>query len=245
MVKNNSANSQQVIIAIDGYSSCGKSTIARSLAEKLNYRYIDSGAMYRAITYYFINNNIPVPTQKEWDSNKDFYQEHLKNIEITFKVNDEGKSETYLNGDNVETEIRRMIVSENVSKMSKIKEVREHLVHLQKSYGKEGGIVMDGRDIGTVVFPGAEVKIFMTASPDIRAHRRFLELQEAGINASEDDILRNLIQRDHEDSTRDESPLSLADDAVLLDNSHLTHEEQLSYVMELVTNRISAADYNS
>ena len=232
----------KLIIAIDGYSSCGKSTVARGVAEKLSYRYIDSGAMYRAVTLYFLKNKIHIPSQQEWIEQEERYNQHLQKINIDFKVNKEtGKSMTFLNGENVEREIREMRISENVSKMSKIKEVREFLVKQQKSYGVDGGIVMDGRDIGTVVFPNADVKIFMTASPEIRAHRRFLELKESGINASEEEILNNLIKRDHEDSTREEAPLMMSEDAILLDNSHLTHEEQLQFVMELVNERIVEA----
>jgi CMP/dCMP kinase len=237
----NNSNSK-LIIAIDGYSSCGKSTVARSLAKKLNYIYIDSGAMYRAVTLYFIQNNITIPTQEQWQANENYYQSHLNKIVIDFRINAVGKSMTWLNGQNVEKDIREMHVSENVSQMSKLKEVRDFLVNQQKSYGAGGGVVMDGRDIGTVVFPEADIKIFMTASPEIRAHRRFLELQEAGIKASEADILNNIIKRDHEDSTRVESPLIMAEDSVLMDNSHLTHEEQLQYVMELVNERIVQAD---
>lgn len=232
----------KLIIAIDGYSSCGKSTVARVVAEQLSYRYIDSGAMYRAITVYFLQNKIHIPTQQEWNEQQEKYNDILKKINIDFRVNKEtGKSSTYLNNENVEKEIRQMQVSENVSAISKIKEVREFLVKKQKKYGSEGGIVMDGRDIGTVVFPNADLKIFMTASPEIRAHRRFLELKEAGIIASEGEILNNLIKRDHEDSTRTEAPLAMADDAILLDNSHLTHDEQLHFVMELVNERIVEA----
>ena len=232
-------NNNRLIIAIDGYSSCGKSTVARGLAEKLGYVYIDSGAMYRAVTLYFLQNDIHIPSQIEWNERREFYQSHLENILLEFRISSEtGKSLTYLNNRNVEKEIREMRISENVSKMSKIKEVREFLVKQQQLYGQKGGVVMDGRDIGTVVFPDAEIKVFMTASPEIRAQRRFLELQEAGINASHDQILNNLIQRDHEDSTREEAPLMMADDAVLIDNSNLTHDEQLQYVMELVNERI-------
>lgn len=234
---NNTSN--KLIIAIDGYSSCGKSTVARGLAKTLGYVYIDSGAMYRAVTLYFLNNNIHIPTDEEWQAGEKFYQSLLEKIAIDFRLHPEtGKSMTFLNNENVETDIRQMRVSENVSKVSKLKEVREFLVKQQKRYGTKGGVVMDGRDIGTVVFPEAEVKVFMTASPDIRAQRRFLELSDAGINASFDEILNNLIKRDHEDSNRAEAPLAMAEDAVLMDNSNLTHEEQLQFVMELVNERI-------
>ena len=232
----------KLIIAIDGYSSCGKSTVARALAEQLSYRYIDSGAMYRAITLYFLQNKIHIPSQQEWNEQPEKYNQSLKKINIDFRVNKEtGKSSTYLNDENVEKEIRQMYVSENVSRISKIKEVRDFLVRQQHQYGAEGGVVMDGRDIGTIVFPLADIKIFMTASPEIRAHRRFLELKESGIHASEKEILDNLIKRDHEDSTREEAPLMMADDAVLIDNSHLTHEEQFRFVMELVNGKIVQA----
>ncbi|MGI8892526.1 MAG: (d)CMP kinase [Bacteroidia bacterium] len=235
-------SNSRLIIAIDGYSSCGKSTIARSLAVNLGYVYVDSGAMYRAVTLYFLDNKIGIPSVEEWQSRQEFYQSHLNKITIDFRVNQvTGKSMTFLNDKNVESVIREMRISENVSQISKIKDVREFLVKQQKRYGAEGGVVMDGRDIGTVVFPNADVKIFMTASPEIRANRRYLELQEVGIVASEEEILNNLIIRDHEDSTREEAPLAMAEDSVLMDNSHLTHDEQLQYVMELVNERIVQA----
>ena len=222
---------KKIVIAIDGYSACGKSTTAKQVAGILGYRYIDSGAMYRAVTLFFLDHHVSLTNPKE-------VSKALQQIQITFKVNSKNASETFLNGLNVEKQIRNMRISENVSQVSTLKDVRLALVDQQRRMGKEKGVVMDGRDIGTVVFPNADVKIFMTASPEIRAHRRFLELKESGIIASEEEILNNLIKRDHEDSTRAEAPLIMADDAVLIDNSHLTHEEQLQFVMELVNERI-------
>jgi cytidylate kinase len=222
---------KKIIIAIDGHSSCGKSTMAKSLAQELGYIYIDSGAMYRVVTLYalrkgLIKNGIP-ETEK-------LIQE-LKNIKITFKWDEVlGKNTTFLNGENVEEEIRRLEVSENVSPISTIAEVRHEMVKQQRENGKNKGIVMDGRDIGTVVFPDAELKIFMTASPEIRAQRRYLELKEKGQDVNLDSILQNVEGRDEIDSTRDVSPLKRAEDALILDNSYLSREEQLKWTLEKV-----------
>jgi CMP/dCMP kinase len=222
---------KKIIIAIDGHSSCGKSTMAKSLAQKLGYVYIDSGAMYRVVTLYalrkgLIKNGIP-ETER-------LIQE-LKNIKITFKWDESlGKNTTFLNGENVEEEIRRLEVSENVSPISTIAEVRHEMVKQQRENGTNKGIVMDGRDIGTVVFPDAELKIFMTASPEIRAQRRYLELKEKGQEVDFNSILQNVIERDKIDSTRETSPLRKADDAIVLDNSNLTREEQLAWVIKKV-----------
>ena len=222
---------KKIIIAIDGHSSCGKSTIAKSLARLLGYIYIDSGAMYRAVTLYalrkgLINNGIP-------DIPKVIAE--LKNIKITFKwdeVNE--RNTTYLNGENIEEEIRQLEVSQNVSPISTIAEVRHELVKQQRENSKNKGIVMDGRDIGTVVFPEAELKIFMTASPEIRAQRRLLELKEKGQNVDFNEILQNVLSRDNIDSTREVSPLKKADDALVLDNSHLSRDEQLKWALDKV-----------
>ena len=224
-------NEKKIVIAIDGHSSCGKSTMAKSLARILGYVYIDSGAMYRAVTLYalrngWINNGVP-------DVEKIIAG--LKNIKITFtwdKITE--KNITFLNGENIEDEIRRLEVSQNVSPISTIAEVRHEMVKQQRENGKNKGIVMDGRDIGTVVFPDAELKIFMTASPEIRAQRRFLELQEKGMETDFSDILKNVEERDKIDSTRAISPLKKADDALVLDNSHLSREEQLAWTLEKV-----------
>ena len=219
---------KKIIIAIDGHSSCGKSTMAKSLAQELGYVYIDSGAMYRVVTLYalrngFIKNGVP-------DTEK-LIQE-LKNIKITFKWDEiSGKNTTYLNGENVEEEIRRLEVSENVSPISTIAEVRHEMVNQQRENGANKGIVMDGRDIGTVVFPDAELKIFMTASPEIRAHRRYLELKEKGQEVDFESILQNVEGRDEIDSNRKVSPLKKAEDALVLDNSYLSREEQLKWTL--------------
>ncbi len=222
---------KKIIIAIDGHSSCGKSTMAKTLARMLKYIYIDSGAMYRAVTLYalrkgLINNGIP-DIQKLIDE--------LKNIKITFQWDEAAeKNTTFLNGENIEEEIRQLEVSQNVSPVSTIAEVRHEMVKQQRENGKNKGIIMDGRDIGTVVFPDAELKIFMTASPEIRAQRRFLELKNKGQEVDFDEILKNVLSRDNIDSTREISPLKKANDALVLDNSNLTREEQLQWAMEQV-----------
>lgn len=222
---------KKIIIAIDGHSSCGKSTMAKSLAQELGYIYIDSGAMYRVVTLYalrkgLINSGVPVIEKIIGE---------LKNIKITFSWDEiSGKNTTFLNGENVEEEIRRLEVSQNVSPISTIAEVRHEMVKQQRENGKNKGIVMDGRDIGTVVFPEAELKIFMTASPEIRAQRRFLELKEKGQEVDFDSILQNVEGRDEIDSSREVSPLKKADDALILDNSNLTREEQLKWTLQKV-----------
>jgi cytidylate kinase len=222
---------KKIIIAIDGHSSCGKSTMAKSLAQELGYVYIDSGAMYRVVTLYALRNGLI--TNGVTDRGKLIGE--LKNIKITFKWDEVlGKNTTFLNGENVEEEIRRLEVSENVSPISTIAEVRHEMVKQQRENGKNKGIVMDGRDIGTVVFPDAELKIFMTASPEIRAQRRYLELKEKGQNVDFDAILQNVEGRDEIDSNREVSPLKRADDALILDNSYLSREEQLKWTLEKV-----------
>jgi len=224
-------NDKKIIIAIDGHSSCGKSTMAKSLAKRLGYVYIDTGAMYRVVTLValrkgWIENKIP-DTQKIING--------LKDIKITFKWDEEaGKNTTFLNGENVEDEIRQLEVSENVSPISTIAEVRHEMVRQQRENGKNKGIVMDGRDIGTVVFPDAELKIFMTASPEIRAQRRYLELTEKGEKVNFEEILANVEGRDKIDSTRAVSPLKQAGDALILDNSELTREQQLDWAVKKV-----------
>lgn len=224
--------SEKIIIAIDGYSSCGKSTLAQALAQKLNYIYVDSGAMYRAVTLYFLENNIDL---KDIEAVKNA----LQNISITFLYEPEDvRSSTYLNGRNVEKEIRDMAVTKNVSPVSAIKEVRQALVRQQKSIGKNRGIVMDGRDIGTVVFPDAELKIFMTADFEVRSRRRYEELQAKGMNVDMDFVRKNLEERDYIDSHREESPLSKAEDAVVVDNSEITEQEQLELVYNMALEKI-------
>ena len=212
-----------ITIAIDGHSSCGKSTMAKSLAKRIGYAYIDTGAMYRAVTLYCLERDMI----KGEEVNKPRLRRHMPKIEISFKVNAEGKSETWLNGKNVEQEIRGMEVSNKVSLVSAIGFVRRAMVAQQQAMGKNKGIVMDGRDIGTVVFPDAELKVFITASAQVRAERRFKELQSKGDTTTTlEEVLANVEERDRIDSTRKESPLRRADDALLLDNSSLSIEQQ-------------------
>jgi cytidylate kinase len=222
---------QPLIIALDGHSSCGKSSFAKTIAKELGYVYIDSGAMYRAVTLFAI--------QKGLIYNKIVDQPSLvrdiSEIEISFRYNDKTLLyETYLNGKNVEAQIRSMEVSENVSEVSKIKPVRERLVALQQKMSRGKGIVMDGRDIGTVVFPNADIKIFMTASLEVRAQRRFKELQEKGLAVSLKEVVENLSQRDYLDQNRAESPLKKADDAIILDNSSMTPAQQLEWFKKIL-----------
>lgn len=218
----------KIIIAIDGFSSCGKSTLAKELAEQLHYTFIDSGAMYRAITLYFLRENVPFTNLEE-------VKKALKNIELHFELNKESKrSEIYLNGENVALPIRDMIVAEKVSEVAAIKEVRVFAVSQQQAMGKRRGIVMDGRDIGTVVFPDAELKIFMTADPEIRVKRRFQELQATNPAITLEEVKHNLELRDYIDSNREESPLRKAEDARILDNSDLSRDEQLKKALRWV-----------
>jgi cytidylate kinase len=220
------ATLKPIIIAIDGFSSCGKSTLARELARKLNYRYIDTGAMYRAVTLYFIENNISIEDAAAIEN-------ALKEIHITFIYNSATQqSDTYLNGQNREQDIRSLRVANLVSPVSAISSVRRFLVKQQQQMGSERAIVMDGRDIGTVVFPDAELKIFMTARDDIRAKRRFDELVSKNQSPVLEEVAANLKSRDHIDSTRADSPLKKADDAIELDNSDITREEQFKIVHE-------------
>ena len=218
-------NMRKITIAIDGLSSCGKSTLAKALAKRLGYIYGDSGAMYRAATLYFLDNDL------DWNEELDV-KLALKNIQIHFE-NIDGKNTTFLNGKNVEDDIRTMRVSESVSPVATISTVRRKMVSLQQEMGKNGGIVMDGRDIGTVVFPNAELKLFITASADVRTQRRYDELLAKGWNVDYEEIKMNLLERDHIDSTRADSPLKKADDAVELDNSDLDEGAQLGVALEL------------
>jgi cytidylate kinase len=211
---------RKINIAIDGHSSCGKGTLAKNLAKELDYMFIDSGAMYRAVTLYLLQNQF---TLEDVQANPGL----LLNIEISFVLDPfKGFYNTHLNGENVEPQIRGMEVSNWVSEVSAVKEVREFLVNKQQRMGKDKGVVMDGRDIGTVVFPDAELKIFMTAEPSVRAKRRYLELQEKGIHANYEEILHNIRHRDAYDSSRDISPLIQAPDAIVLNNTEMTREEQ-------------------
>ena len=220
---------KKITIAIDGYSSCGKSTMAKDLAREVGYIYIDSGAMYRAVTLYCLENQLF--TEESIDTIR--LEAAMPGIQISFQLNPEtGRPMTFLNGANVEDRIRTMEVSNHVSPVAALPFVREALVKLQQEMGKEKGIVMDGRDIGTAVFPDAELKIFVTASAEIRAQRRYDELQAKGQEASFDEILANVKERDYIDQNREVSPLRQADDALLLDNSNLTIEEQKQWLKE-------------
>jgi len=222
------------IIAIDGHSSCGKSTVAKDLAKVLGYIYIDTGAMYRSVTLFAMKKGIIAANGIDEEGLK----AQLNNIKITFKYQPEEKiNETFLNGVSVEEEIRGLDVSSNVSAISAIAFVRSRLVELQQDMGKDGGIVMDGRDIGSVVFPDADLKLFMTASTEVRAQRRYDELTSKGDAVDFKAILDNVKTRDHMDSTRSESPLVQTDDAVVLDNSHLNKEEQLDWIINVLKER--------
>jgi cytidylate kinase len=226
---------KKIIIAIDGFSSTGKSTIAKQVAKKLNYIYVDTGAMYRAVTHFALENDFI----GDGFFNSEGLVNRLYAINITFKFNKEsGFAEVYLNGINIEASIRTLEVSRYVSPVATLSEVRRKLVEQQQIMGKDRGIVMDGRDIGTVVFPDAELKIFMNASAETRAKRRYKELLERGHNLSYDDVLENVTTRDHIDSTREDSPLLKADDAIEIDNSHLTIEAQLKTILDLAEETI-------
>lgn len=220
---------RKITIAIDGYSSCGKSTMAKDLAREIGYIYVDTGAMYRSVTLFAMRNNL---FNEDGSIKTDELKDRMGEINISFKLNSEtGRPDTYLNGELVEKEIRTMEVSANVSKIAALPFVREALVAQQQAMGKEKGIIMDGRDIGTVVFPDAELKIFVTASAEVRAQRRYDELKAKGMPADFDDILKNVKERDYIDSHRETSPLRMADDALELDNSHMTIEEQKAWLM--------------
>ena len=221
---------KKITIAIDGHSSCGKSTMAKDLARKVGYIYVDTGAMYRSVTLYALRNGL----FNDDDSIKtDELEKQMDNIHITFQLNEEtGRPDTYLNGECVEQQIRSLEVSNHVSPVAALGFVREAMVAQQQLMGQGGGVVMDGRDIGTVVFPNAELKIFVPASAEVRAQRRFKELQEKGMPADFDDILKNVVERDYIDSHREVSPLRQADDALLLDNSNMTIPEQNEWLMQ-------------
>ena len=226
---------KKITIAIDGFSSTGKSTLAKQLANALGYVYVDSGAMYRAVTLYAIQQGLI--DSNSFKSGQLIAQ--LKNINIEFRFNEKlGFAEVYLNGKNVEQEIRAMEVSQYVSKVSTLTEVRKQLVKQQKAFGKNKGVVVDGRDIGTVVFPDAELKLFMTASAEIRAKRRYEELAKKGEFVNFEEVLENVKSRDHMDSTRDDSPLAKANDAVEIDNSKMTLEQQFRKALILAEDKI-------
>jgi cytidylate kinase len=226
----------KIVVAIDGHSSCGKSTIAKAVAVRFGYVFIDSGAMYRAVTLFALRHNLI----SDGSVKKQELIGLLPEMKIEFRyIPEKQKSDTFLNGEDVEDEIRQLTVSQNVSPVATIAEVRAAMVRLQKEMGKNKGIVMDGRDIGTVVFPDAELKLFVTASAEIRAQRRFDELKAKGETVSYEEILQNVQERDYIDSTREASPLRKADDALVLDNSHMTREEQLAWAIERVQERLN------
>lgn len=214
---------KKIIVAIDGHAGCGKSTTAKGVAKKLNYIYIDTGAMYRAVTYYFLSNQIDF-------SNMEKVEEALAGIDLAFEINDKEEIEIFLNGSSIESKIRTMEITANVSKVSSIASVRHFLVAQQQKMGKQKGIVMDGRDIGTVVFPDAELKIFMTSDVEVRAKRRQMEMIAKGQDVPFEDVLEDLKMRDHLDSTRKESPLKKADDAQVVDTTQTSIEEQIDII---------------
>ncbi|MBO7570717.1 MAG: (d)CMP kinase [Bacteroidales bacterium] len=228
---------KKITIAVDGFSSCGKSTLAKQLAAKLGYVYIDTGAMYRAVTLYALRNNMVV--DEELDTKQ--LISRLGDIDIHFELNANGELQTFLNGANVEREIRKIYVSQWVSPVAAIPEVRHVMVAQQQKMGEAKGVVMDGRDIGTTVFPNAELKIFVTADVDVRAQRRYDEMLSKGETADMAEVKQNLLERDRIDQSRTESPLRKADDAVVLDNSHITREEQLQVAYDWAMERIQSS----
>lgn len=221
---------KKIVIAIDGHSSCGKSTMAKELAKKVGYIYVDTGAMYRAVALYCMRNGM---LDAEGNVLADKLKEAMPQVNVSFRLNEEtGRPDTYLNGERVEDIIRSIEVSNNVSKVAAIPFVREAMVEQQRAMGREKGIVMDGRDIGTTVFPQAELKIFVTASAEVRAQRRYDELKKKGMPADYEAILKNVQERDYIDSHREVSPLRKADDALYLDNSNMTIDEQNEWLMD-------------
>ena len=227
---------KNIIVAIDGYSSCGKSTLAKQIAKEKGYIYIDTGAMYRSIALYALRKNIISDTHFDEQA----LINSLSKINVSFSYNPAlNASETYLDGENIEKEIRGIAVSNQVSKIAQVKEVRAKLVEIQRELGKAKGLVMDGRDIGSVVFPDAELKIFMTADYKVRAQRRFDELQAKGDDISFEAVLENITNRDNDDTSRSENPLIQAKDAIVIDNSEITPQEQLKIALKLVNDKIS------
>lgn len=228
---------KKIVIAIDGYSSSGKSTMARELARRIGYVYVDSGAMYRAVTLYALRHGMAVAGK---GVDEETLVKALPQIHVSFRpAGEDGVQHTLLNGEDVEREIREMAVSDMVSPVAVIPEVRHYLVRLQQQYGLEKGIVMDGRDIGTTVFPDAEMKVFVQASPEERARRRMLELEAKGDKVSYEEVLKNITDRDRIDTTRKESPLRCAVDAVVLDNDNMTPAEQMQWLIDLYDRRIN------
>jgi cytidylate kinase len=231
-----SKKKKKIIITVDGYSSCGKSTFAKAIATELGYIYIDSGAMYRAVTLFALRRGLV----EDGVANEEGILAAIPEISITFRPDSgTGFSATYINGEKVEREIRDREVSDSVSPVSTIAGVRARLVELQRAMGAGGGVVMDGRDIGTVVFPDAELKIFMTASPEVRAQRRYLELVSKGLPADREAVVKNITDRDRIDSSREASPLRRADDALILDNSDMTPAEQMEWFREIFKSRMN------
>ena len=220
---------KNIVVAIDGYSSCGKSTIAKELARHAGYTYVDTGAMYRAVALYLLQNNHPMDS--------DNLTELLQGIHITFSLQPDGSQHTILNGEDVEHLIRTLEVGNMASQISPIRQVRQYLVAQQQAMGKQKAIVMDGRDIGTVVFPDAELKLFLTASPQVRAKRRYDELKAKGENPIMEDVLADINDRDYRDSHRAESPLRQAEDAIVVDNSYMTREEQMEHIIDVFKGR--------
>lgn len=230
-------NLKKIVIAIDGYSACGKSTTAKEVASVLGYRYIDTGAMYRAVTLYFLDHHVSLTNPKE-------INKALNDITVSFKVNSKNVSEVYLNGLSVEKEIRKMRVSESVSQVSTIREVRHAMVEQQRRMGKEKAVVLDGRDIGTVVFPQAELKLFMTAEVLVRAFRRQKELLDKDQLVDLDQVIDNILQRDKIDTTRAESPLRQAEDATVIDTTHITIDEQVDEVVRMAMAKVFVRQSN-
>ena len=221
---------KKITVAIDGHSSCGKSTMAKDLARRVGYVYVDTGAMYRCVTLYALRHGLFL---EDGSIKTEELQQSMDDIKITFVFNQEtGRPDAYLNGELVEREIRSLEVSNHVSPIAALGFVREDMVRQQREMGQEGGIVMDGRDIGTVVFPNAELKVFVTATAEVRAQRRYDELKQKGMEADYDDILKNVVERDYIDSHREVSPLCQAEDALLLDNSHMTIAEQNEWLLK-------------
>lgn len=225
---------KKIIVAIDGFSSCGKSTMAKELARETGYTYVDSGAMYRAVSLFCQRNGWLTPTEM----NVDEINKHISSIQLEFRTNNQGKTEIFMNGENVENEIRSLEVANGASRISTLGAVRRELVRQQQKIGEQKAIVMDGRDIGTVVFPEAELKVFLTATPEIRAKRRMEEMITKGLEVSYEQVLANVKERDDRDQNRDESPLRQAVDAIVIDNSDLTPEEQQNKLRELFLHKV-------
>ena len=227
---------RKIVIAFDGYASTGKSSLAKLLSSHLNYTYVNSGSMYRAITYYAIQNNLIPLTKKNINSLISL----LSNIQLDYKINNStGFSDIYLNGSNLESKIKSLEVSNHVSSIAEIPQIRKHVVKIQKSFQHKGGLVMDGRDIGSVVFPNADLKLFLTASDHIRAKRRFDELINEGYEINYDDIFNNIISRDKKDSERKDSPLIIPKDAVVIDNSKMSIIDQRNFIIKLIKSRFN------